>query len=412
MHRKCFSEIMSDLDKKTDKKLAAKLPSLAGIRIPTGLALEQCSSEAAAIHKAGFALRLLCGIAPGGGCEAKGDKQYSSCKVADLTGGLGIDCWAFSHVFEKVLHNEMNPLLSAAVQENFQSLGIGNVEFSGFEITVGHSGWESHIGSFGPDVIYLDPARRSASGKKVFLLEECSPNVLELLPTLLSLSPIILLKLSPMADISLVRQRVSDRCRESSGRSCLREIQAVGLDGECKELLCALDRNWDGGCTISAATLSRDGNVAAECKKTGTNRGDSPFRIADADELVAGKLLLCPDAVLLKAGLQDTLCKSADISKLDRFTHLYLCDEDVSDTAAGFCSRNRIIELLPFCNKSFTELGSRYSRMDVTARNLPVSSEELKTRIFGKKGNEGNGNGHIWAFSTPHGRFLAVCDKI
>ena len=439
MKRSSFADILSDMDRKTDRKAAAKFPSLAGIRIPTGLALEQCSSEAAALHKAYFALRLISvkclqaraavcetnveprrhpleqsesGIAPGGGCEATGDKQRSTCKVCDLTGGLGIDCWAFSRVFEKVLHNEMNPVLSAAAQENFQSLEIGNVEFSGFEINADRSDWKSHIESFGPDIIYLDPARRSASGKKVFLLEDCSPNVLELLPTLLSVSPLVLLKLSPMADISLIAARIRERCIAATGLNCLKMIQAVGLEGECKELLCVIDRDWTGGYTVSAVILATDGGTDAECSTLPDRAKKIACRIAEADEITEGKTLLCPGAVILKTGMQDIICENGPAAKLDRFTQLFICDGSVPNELRAFFSRYRITELHPFCKESFKLLGAKYPQADVTAKNLPLSSEELRARIVGTGKFPGSGKYHIWGFSSPHGRFLAVCERI
>lgn len=403
MKKNGFAEILSGISRTTDRKVAAKLPSLAGIRIPSGLALEQCSSEAAALHKAVTAVKLASG---------KSGRAGDALRIADLTGGLGIDCWAFSRTFGKVLYNEMNPSLSEAVRENFETLGIGNVTFCGFEIRPDSDDWKNALASFGADIIYLDPARRDAAGRKVFLIEDCSPNVLELLPALLCLSPLILLKLSPMADISLVADRLSGRCREATGRNCLKRIQAAGLNGECKELLCIIDRDWDRPCSTGATKLDGNGEIISEFIISSDNRDKLPLRIAGEDELTEGRTLLCPDASILKAGLQDFICESPDISKLDRFTQLYLCKGEIPETAGSFFSAYRIIEVLPFCNRSFKDLGSRYPSTDVTARNLPISSEELKLRIFGKNAPAGTSNLHIWGFSTPHGRQLAVCERI
>lgn len=402
MKKNSFAEILSDIDRKAHKKLVEKIPSLEGIRIPTGPALEQCSSEATARHKA----RLAAGLASGK-CL-----QKDSCKVADLTGGLGIDCWAFSRVFGRVLHNEINPVLSDAVRENFESLGIGNVSFSCLDIRPDSNEWRKLLESFKPDILYLDPARRDASGKKVFLIEDCSPNVLELLPLLLSISPLLLLKLSPMADISLIASRLSDRCRRATDRTCLKHIQAVGFGGECKELLCVIDRDWDGPSSISAIMLGRNGDITAEWSTPPDMQDGFSCRIAEENELEAGRILLNPEAVLLKTGLQDLICRSVHVSKLERFTQLYICNGEIPDSAAGMFSCYRIIEVLPFCNLSFKDLGRRYPCMDVTAKNLPVSSEELRNRIFGKKATASRPDLHVWGFSTPYGRFLAVCIRM
>ena len=63
------------------------------------------------------------------------------------------------------------------------------------------------LGDFRPDIIFMDPARRSADGSKVFLLEHCSPDVLSLRDELFSLSRYIMLKVSPMADIKVENAR-------------------------------------------------------------------------------------------------------------------------------------------------------------------------------------------------------------
>ncbi|MBP9998630.1 MAG: hypothetical protein KBS67_05235, partial [Bacteroidales bacterium] len=212
--KKSFAQILEGIDSRSSAKMASKLPSwhAAGCTAPSSLAIEQCSSEAAAMYKAGL-------TGPGGGC------------IADLTGGLGVDCHAFAQRFRKVLYFERNQVLADEARRNFARLGAGNIEVSCLE--TGKEFLEG--GALGQmDWIYLDPARRDAAGKKVFLLEDCSPNVLELLPLLWEHSPRILLKLSPMADISMIRSRLG---------ACLKEIHVVGLGGEVKELLCILEKD-------------------------------------------------------------------------------------------------------------------------------------------------------------------------
>ena len=73
---------------------------------PAPLSAEQCSSSATGHYKAGVAEKIV----------GKG------ARIADLTGGLGVDSWYFSKVAESVLYNEMQEALCNAAVHNFKAL--------------------------------------------------------------------------------------------------------------------------------------------------------------------------------------------------------------------------------------------------------------------------------------------------
>ena len=141
-----------------------KLPSYAaaGCIIPP-LAFEQASSEAAAAHK------------PIGGN-----------RVLDLTCGLGVDATALSRRFRQVVTLERNEALAQVARENFARLGIENIE-------VVNCAAEEFVARCTDrfDWIYADPDRRSAEGKKLVRLEDCSPDILSLRDRLQELAPIL-----------------------------------------------------------------------------------------------------------------------------------------------------------------------------------------------------------------------------
>ena len=187
------------------RKLRSKVPewvALPQLRYPLRLSAEQCSSTETARYKASVA--------------ANG----SAARIADLTGGLGVDSWAFSQVFDEVLYNEMRPELSDAARYNFAQLGVENIIVRNRELRPG--GLADVLDGFEPDIIFLDPARRASDGRKVFRLEDCQPDVLQLLPELLADCPRLLLKLSPMADITLV-------CRQLQN---VKAVHVVAAEGE------------------------------------------------------------------------------------------------------------------------------------------------------------------------------------
>ena len=92
------------------KKLRRKVPewySRTDLVYPSTLCAEQCSSSDTARYKASVARRIA-GLSGGTGC-----------RIADLTGGLGVDSRAFSDCFDEVLYNERDPALASAAEHNF-----------------------------------------------------------------------------------------------------------------------------------------------------------------------------------------------------------------------------------------------------------------------------------------------------
>ena len=336
-----LAEVIGRLDAEARRKLEKKLPSWAGagVTVPASINLEQCSSEATALYKASLI--------------------DAGARVADLTGGLGADSWAFSRRASSVWYNERDAVLMEAVRANFASLGISNVVFNSYDISPECDAWVDSIKAFGPDLIYLDPARRSASGHKVFLLEECSPDVTALLPQLLDIAPQVMIKVSPMADLTMLRRRLS---------GSVSELHVVGVAGECKELLC-LCRRGDGDCRT---VLYEDGHLLESA-------APSPD---------GGEMLFVPSAALTKSGLGPGM-------RLMEF----------DATLAHFGRFWQVIENLPFASSVLKSLGQRYPQAEVTARGVPISSDELRKKLKVKPG----GDIHIFACTLSGERRLLVC---
>ncbi|MBR6346498.1 MAG: hypothetical protein IKR69_03825 [Bacteroidales bacterium] len=344
------------------KALSKKVPEwmqLSTLRFPLRLGAEQCSSSATALEKASIARHFA-----GGGA------------VADLTGGLGVDAWAFSRHFDKVLYNEMSPVLCNAARHNFPLLGMSSVEIRNF--CVGETPLREILGDFIPDLIFLDPARRSVGGRKVFRLQDCSPDVTLLVPELFEACPRLMLKLSPMADLT-------ELTRQLPG---LEEMYCIGSEGECKEILALLRKNFDGGPEIIVRDLP-----------------EGVFRFRPSEErsscavcmdrsMPLPRYLLEPSKALLKSGAFNLASARFKVLKAAPSTHLYFSDSPVEAFPGKIFE---IIDVSPFSGKAIKDFAARYSVYGVTARNLPVSSDELS-----RKTGPGNPSGppvHIFAFS-------------
>ena len=170
------------------RKLKGKIQEwydLPELIFPVKLSAEQCSSSATGRYKADLAQSIA---------DTNGVTRW---KIADLTGGLGADSWFFSQKAEAVLYNEMQNPLCEAAKHNFKVLGVDNISISNHTVIAsGISGKTPDNGmtpsdllaSFDPDIVYLDPARRGEGGKKVFLIEECTPDILTLKDEIFSIS--------------------------------------------------------------------------------------------------------------------------------------------------------------------------------------------------------------------------------
>jgi len=370
-----FSKILEQERERMAAKAAAKLPTLGfAMEIPSSLALEQCSSELTAEWKAEVALKFC-----GKGAAA----------VADLTGGLGIDSMAFSKRFARVLYNDRNPALCEAAQRNFKAAGAENIRVCNFEIDADGNDWQEAVSDFAPDLLYLDPARRSSSGAKVFRLQDCSPDIAALLPALEKLCPRILLKLSPMADISAL-------FKWAGGRAV--ELQVVEKDGECKELLLLLGSGYAG--PVVRVVLPEKGSLL-EFRPAEEREAEARYASVDFP------FLFEPGAAFMKAGAFKLLCSRFPVSMLAPSVHLYAANApipELSPLGRWFSITDR----LPFGKTGFKAAGVRYPRAEVSARGIPLRSEELRKRC----GCIGGGKEHLFGVETAAGRQVLVCERI
>ena len=397
------------------RKLKSKVSewySIPSLIYPFRLSGEQCSSSETAKYKALVASRLrsegvlsrvgsrrsserpaeavsvgLIGREPQGDnrgaappSKGRGWPQVSGgtpslLKIADLTGGMGVDTWAFSQVAGEVLYNEMNEDLEKATELNFKELGIDNVRFGNRKVEVGKV--KEVLDGFEADVIFLDPARRAEDGRKVFLIEECQPDVVGLLPELFEASRYVMLKLSPMADITMACKRLEH----------VKEVHVVASGGECKELLFLLDREWDGGYRLTACEHGHTLSWTPEEEAAAV-----PMFPASVISTEANRLYLFePGKSLTKAGAFNLPCERFGMTKLGVHTHLYTSGT-VPEELKPFGKWFEIVGIQLLNNRSMKEVGKRHPQAEVTARNIPMTSDLLRKKL----GCASGGDVHIF----------------
>ena len=364
------------------KKLKGKVPQWYqnnNLVLPLKLSAEQCSSSESALYKASLARKI----------------SPESFRLADLTGGLGVDSWFFSKQAESVLYCEMKPELCSAAKHNFSILGAGNIRVQNCMIVPSAqtpaaaqtSATEPSspfalsatpaeiLEDFRPDIVYADPARRSESGKKVFLIEECAPDILTLKDEIFEYSPHILLKLSPMADITMVCNRLGAQCRQ---------VHVVSVAGECKELLIWMDRQWSGGYEIVVASLGKGGCTTFGFTPQEEKTVCAGIISANAISHIREEMDVClfePGKAMMKAGAFNLMSARGGMFKLGQSTHYYI---GTRKQCSEYANLGKIfsIERCGMMDKhTLKEIALLYPGADITARNLPADTATYRKII-------------------------------
>ena len=270
-------------------------------------ALEQASGYATAIWRARNWVRT----------DSR-PQQESTFRVADLTGGLGIDSAAFALAGAQVDYCERNPELAAIARHNHEMLGIASRirqhTGDGMEWLnkrqaspppgeAGHHGDSPH--AF--DLLYIDPSRRPG-GKRVLSLQDSEPDVTRHTDLIRSAARRCLIKLSPMMDpVDTVR----------SLDDCVAVI-AVSVDGELKELL-ADCIPAPGSQASGSGTRRPPVHMAVLLDGSGNERFRFTSDSGATDAPVSGppgSLLFEPDPSLFKMRLIDEVARRYGLSRI------------------------------------------------------------------------------------------------
>lgn len=319
------------------KKVALKkFPFLLkdNIVFPPNLNLEQASSQATAEFKAG-------------NLEGK--------KFLDLTSGFGIDAYFLSQKFEEVTLVEQNTELLEIVKHNWTVLNR-NANFINENL---ENFLAKNQDKF--DLIYLDPARRDEHKNKKFLLEDLSPNLLEIQDQLFNFSNEVLIKLSPLIDISYLISVLNH----------IVEIQIIAVKNEVKELLVFLKKNQNGE------------NKLITCTNLESDEPSFSFQYHWEKEAVSEyseplQYLYIPNNAVLKSGGFNSISQHFNLKKLHPNTHFYTSD-DLRTDFPGRILRIEIIE------SKAVKKGEKYN---IISKNYPLTPDEIKKKYKIKDGGE------------------------
>jgi len=351
------------------KKAEEKFPSLIQsneLIYPKKINLEQTSSEQTAKYKASiFPLDST---------------------LRDLTSGFGIDDIFFAQKLKKVYYHELDLTLAEIAEYNFQELGLTNIE-----VIKGNS--LNMLKELEPtDIIYLDPSRRDENQKKVFLLEDCQPYVVDILPKLFEKANTIALKLSPMLDIKqAIRELIN-----------IKEIHIISVKNECKELFIVLEKGYNNEIEYHCINIETNQQTNQFIFKN----SQTPPKLAPKSQLQRGVYLFEPNSSVMKAGGYHEICEHFEVRKLAPHSHLFVSEKLIED----FPGRRFIIKtILPYNNKIIKTLSTRFPKANITIRNFPQNVSEIRKRTSVKEGGE---EYLFFTTNSENEKIIISCEKL
>lgn len=317
-----------------------------GIVYPRHLSLEQCTSQYIAQYKASLIENRL----------------GSGFKMADITGGMGVDCFFISRSASKVYYNEMSAELCDCARANFKALGRPEIE-----INCGTA--EDYIASLTPnslDLIYLDPARRGDTGRKLVSISDCQPDTVALQDDLLRIAPNVMVKLSPMLDVSKALSELHNASH----------VFIIGLEGECKEITLLLQRGFDAEPTITAVDIDSNGTPQPAVSSARSIDAALPLPIADPQQLQPSTFISEPSAPYMKSALFRTIAACTGTALLHPDTHLFWSKQKPESFPGRVF---RLEGIIPFDKKSLSALAKTQANLSV--RNFPETAPQLQKKL-------------------------------
>ena len=307
-------------------------------------------------------LYAACGIIPQRAFEQSSSEECASAKriggesLLDLTCGLGMDAAALAGRFKRVVALERDQVLASVTRENMRRMGIENVEVVNASAEEYLAHCEEHF-----DWIYVDPDRRTDKGERVFKLEDCSPNVLALMPHIKRVGDHLAIKNSPLFDVEEAFRLFHDG-----------SVEVVSLHDECKEVMIYLG---GGEPTLSATAVGRGRVEFRRAELTA---------VASLEEFAKDeyRYLVIPDVSLQKARIvANALQGIADVWSNNSFGFA----RELPEGVLGRVERVERIEI--FDTKSLKrELKGK--GVDIVLRDFPMGVDELRKRTASRSGNE------------------------
>lgn len=296
--------------------------------------------------------------------ECAAAKRLEGGRLLDLTCGLGIDSSRFAECFERVVAVERDEVLADVVRENMRRMGIANVEV----VTASAEDYLQQALERGErfDWVYADPDRRTADGRRVVRLEDCSPNMVELMPLIGRLTERVAIKNSPLFDVDEAF-RLFGKCG----------VEVISLGDECKEVMIYAD----GREPMLAAEAIARGRVEVTLADLEHYEAEREGVAKEFDAEAYGYLVV-PDVALLKARIVEyALRGKAEVWSNNSFGFA----RELPEGVAG-----RVMKIKQIYPYDIKQLKRRFKGegVDILLRDFPVGVDEVRRKAGMKSGSK------------------------
>ena len=280
-------------------------------------------------------------------------------RVLDMTMGMGIDAQAFASLAGcQVTAIEKDTALFATSLANYSHLA--NLEVINDDSIEWLRRTDRNF-----DCVFIDPARRDSLGKRVVNIRDCTPDVIENLDLILAHSPRLIIKLSPMLDVTATLKDLPGT----------KSLYVVEDRGDCREILVEVERGFDREAEIKVVK----GQVAFSFKPSEESAAKAVFGFPSA-----GQWLYEPWASTMKAGPFKLLCDRFGTAAIAANSHLYFSDSLILD----FPGRHyEIVEVLPYQSSVLKRFARQWPEASVAVRNFPLTADKLKAKLRLKESN-------------------------
>lgn len=334
------------------RRCRSKLPELLkcdDFRFPSVLAAEQCTSELLARYHAGL-------VAEGA-------------RVLDLTCGLGVDAFTMARRVAEVTVVEIDPVKARCAGRNAAALGLNNVRV----VCADAVEYVRTVDDGAFDAVYIDPARRGYGGRRLFSLTDCSPDVVALMSQLRRVARKVIVKASPMLDVAMVERQLP---------GC--GVTVLGTPRECLEVVAELGGDVEAG--AKAVTLG-----AFDHKKCDTASGPWLYELWPAE---------------MKLGRYAEIERKYDVTQISGQSHLFRSERFEESFPGNIYA---VVAESDISKRSLAALRKQYPQLNVSARGVGMTSEELRRKVGVKDG----GVMKLFGVSESDGRRrLILCSPV
>ncbi len=264
--------------------------------------------------------------------------------VADVTCSVGVETAVLSDALDRVMGSDLDPVRLAMARANVPGALLVRADALVPAVRPGA-------------VLVADPARRTATGRRVRRPEEMTPPVNALARCQERGFPgtDLVVSTAPGLDVGLV--------------PWAREVELVSLDGRVREA--AL---W------SAGLVDPDG---PRRRATVLSTRGAGYELADTDDDTCevrevGEWLVDPDGAVVRAGLVRQFAARHDLGQLDPRL-AYLTGDHAPPVGRAF----RVLEHGPYAEKTLRQTLRRrdVGRVEILVRGLDVDPDRLRPRL-------------------------------